>query len=403
MLVSLFFFAHQPDRLRPYDQRRYSGPIPPESLYRHYFDDELNRSVFLKVAERCYYPATRLILELVERFKSSERPFRVAYGLSGTFLDQAERYSPDLLDILRQLVATGCVELTGETYYHSVASLFGGDRVEFREQARMHADRLHTLFGVRASVFRNTECLYDDGIAAAAKHLGWRGIITEGVDWLAERGNPPGFLYESPGKLPVLLRNYRLSDDIGFRFSNQGWQGWPLTVGKFAGRLAESTDPYALIALDYEALGEHIPAETGIFDFLCGLPEAVAKHPNVEFITPTEAVRRLQPEGIVSVPEESTISWADMERDSSAWIGNEMQRLGFEELKLLEELVKATGDSHILDCWRRLLTSDHLYYAATKGHSDAEVHRYFSAYGSPFEAFVRLFTAIEDMRLRAYR
>ena len=264
----------------------------------------------------------------------------------------------------------------------------------------MHSDRLNELFGVRPTVFRNTECMYNDGIAGASAHLGYEGIITEGVDWLASSGFPPGSLYVSPQGLPVLLRNYHLSDDVGFRFSNQGWDGWPLTPEKFAGWLSKSTDQYALIAFDYEALGEHIPSESGIFDFMRGLPFEVGKHTELEFVTPNEAVRRIESAGVVSVNEDATISWADMERDASAWIGNEMQRCCFDELRNLEEQVKAAGEPRQLDCWRRLLTSDHLYYAATKGSSDADVHRYFSAYGSPPEAFVRLFTAIEDLRYR---
>src|SRR5579872_2261665 len=192
-LITLFFFAHQPDRLLPYERRRSTARVPPSALHAHYFDDELNRTVFHKVAEKCYYPATRLLLELVEEFAGREKPFRLAYGLAGTLLDQIERYDPGLLDLFKRMAATGLVEFTGETYYHSLSSLFDAERIEFQEQARMHADRVESLFGRRPTVFRNTECLYNDGIAATIQRMGYEGIITEGVDWLMAGWRSPDF------------------------------------------------------------------------------------------------------------------------------------------------------------------------------------------------------------------
>lgn len=400
-LITLFFFAHQPDRLLPYDRRRAGSAVSPKKLHQHYFDDELNRIVFHKVAEKCYYPATRLLLELVEGFTGREKPFKVSYGLSGTLLDQIERYDSNLLDLFKRLADTGLVEFTGETYYHSLAGLFDHERLEFQEQARMHADRLQSLFGVRPTVFRNTECMYNNGIAATTQHLGYEGIITEGVDWLMENWRSPDFVYRSTSGLPVLLRNYRLSDDLGYRFSNRDWEGWPLRAETFAGWLAQNTDMNVLLALDYEALGEHIWADSGIFDFLRHLPGEVLKHPQLAFATPTEAVRTLPPVGTISVDDYATISWADKERDTSAWLGNEMQQFCYEELKRMESLIKSTNEPHFIDTWRRMLTSDHLYYLASKSMSDGDVHKYFSAYGSLVEAFVRLHTAALDLQHRA--
>jgi alpha-amylase len=400
-LITLFFFAHQPDRLLPYDRRRAGAAVPPKKLHQHYFDDELNRTVFHKVAEKCYYPATRLLLELVEGFADHEKPFRIAYGLSGTLLDQIERYDSNLLDLFKRLAATGLVEFTGETYYHSLAGLFDTERVEFKEQARMHSDRIHALLGVRPTVFRNTECMYNNGIAATVQHLGYEGIITEGVDWLMENWRSPDFVYSSTCGLPVLLRNYRLSDDLGYRFSNRDWEGWPLRAETFASWLSQNTDMNVLLALDYEALGEHIWADSGIFDFLRHMPGEVLKYPQLAFTTPTEAVRSLPPVGTISVDDFATISWADKERDTSAWLGNEMQQFCYEELKRMEPLIKSTKEPHYLDTWRRMLTSDHLYYLASKSMSDADVHQYFSAYGSLVEAFVRLHTAALDLQHRA--
>lgn len=400
-LITLFFFAHQPDRLLPYDRRRERATVSGAELHDHYFDDTLNREVFHKVAGKCYRPATSLLLDLAKRYKNHDKPFRVAFGLSGTLLDQMERYDSSLLDLFKELADTGMAEFTGETYYHSLSSLFDAERTEFKEQAEMHAQKLRDLFGVRPRVFRNTECLFNNGIAATVKSMGYEGIITEGVDWVLEGWKSPDFVYRAPCGLPVLLRNYRLSDDLGYRFTNRDWDGWPLRAETFAGWLAGNTDMHTLLALDYEAIGEHMWADSGIFEFLRYLPGEMEKHAQLEFTTPTEAVRRLPIMGEVSVDDYATISWADMERDTSAWLGNEMQRFCYEELKRLEGPVKASGDPYLLDCWRRMLTSDHLYYMASKSMSDGDVHKYFSAYGSLFEAFLRLHTAILDLRKRA--
>lgn len=396
-LVTFFFFAHQPDRLLPYDRRRDLLQARPGTLFQALFDEELNEQVFRKVADKCYRPATRLLLELVQEHRHDEKPFKVSFGLSGTLLDQMERFGPDVLDVFKSLAATGLVEFTGETYYHSLAGLFDSERLEFRAQADMHSRRIENLFGRRPAVFRNTECLYNNSIATAVQQMGFEAIITEGTDKILEGWRSPDFVYAAPCGLPVLLRNYRLSDDIGYRFSNRDWEGWPLRAEQFAEWLGTNTDMYVLIALDYEALGEHMWADTGIFEFIRALPKALLAHPYVECVTPSEAVRRLPVVGEVSVGDYETISWADQERDTSAWLGNEMQWFCYEELRRMEHDVKATGDPEIVDCWRRLLTSDHLYYMATKSFSDQDVHKYFSAYGSVFEAFVRLQTAITSL------
>jgi alpha-amylase len=294
------------------------------------------------------------------------------------------------------------VELTGETYYHSVAGLFNSGREEFKEQALMHAERIQALFGLRPAIFRNTECMYNDGIAQSVQEAGFDGIMTEGVDWLmAERGRSSDFVYRAPSGIPVLLRNYRLSDDIGYRFSNTGWDAWPLSAETFASWLAEARDMNIFLAMDYEAIGEHIAEETGIFEFLRTLPGAVSKYPQLSFTTPGEAIRALPVAGEIHVDDFRTISWADAERDTSAWLGNEMQQACFDELKAMEGPVKQAAWPELLDTWRRLLTSDHLYYLATKSADDQDVHRYFSAYGSAVEAFVRYYAAIANLARRS--
>lgn len=400
-LVTFFFFAHQPVRLLPYEQRQSGGTLEPEQFFANYFDEPLNREVFHKVAQKCYYPATNTLLELLRQHKDTEKPFRVSFGLSGTFLLQAQRYEPHLLDLFREVADTGCAEFTGETYYHSLSSLYHGDRTEFKEQVSYHRDEIQRLFGQRPTVFRNTECLFNNTVAAYVQELGFEGIITEGVDWLMANWRSPDFVYRAPCGLPVLLRNYQLSDDIGYRFPNRAWEHWPLRAETFASWLAQNTDMNVTLAMDYEALGEHIWADTGIFDFLKAIPDAVKSHPQLSFSTPTHVVRTLPTQGEISVDDFSTISWADKERDTSAWLGSEMQQFAFEEIKRLEAPIRATGNADFLQAWRLMQTSDHLYYLSDKALSDGDVHKYFSAYGSLFEGFVRLHTALMDLQNRA--
>jgi alpha-amylase len=400
-LVTFFFFVHQPQRLRPYEQRQHVDNLPTDQLLDTYFDIELDEQVFRKVASKCYYPATEMMLDLVQKHQNSAKPFRISYGISGTFLEQAQRFDPGLLDLFKRLADTGCVEFTGETYYHSLSSLFDTDRVEFKEQVEIHAQKIERLFGRRPTVFRNTECLFNNGIAGTVQALGFEGMITEGVDWLLANWRSPDFIYRAPCGLPVLLRNYQLSDDIGYRFPNKAWEHWPLQAETFAGWLAGNTDMNVTLAMDYEALGEHIWAETGIFDFMRAIPEAISSFPQLEFSTPTEAVRRLPTMGEVDVNDYATISWADRERDTSAWLGNETQQFAFEEMKRMEAEIKATGDPNVIHAWRLMQTSDHLYYLSDKAMSDGDVHKYFSAYGNLFESFIRLHTALFDLRTLA--
>ncbi len=396
-LVNIFFFAHQPERLRPYALRP-NTPRTPENIHYDLFDEEMNATVFRKVAEKCYYPATRLLLELVNQYRDQEKPFRLSFGLSGTFLDQAQRFEPELLDIFKRLADTGMVEFTAETYYHSLSSLWGDPRADFRRQVEMHVAAIQKHFGQTPTVFRNTECLYNNDIARVVKELGFAGMMTEGIDWILDQWRSPDFLYRSVDGLPVLLRNYRYSDDVGYRFPNKAWEHYPLSAETFGNWMAGDTDEIINLMMDYEALGEHIWAETGIFDFVRHLPEQILKHPLLAFTTPSQAVKTLQPRGTVNVGPFATISWADMERDTSAWLRNEMQQFCFEELREMEDQMIARNDPEFLRAWRLMQTSDHVYYLSDKSLSDGDVHTYFSAYGNLFEGFVRLQTAITDLK-----
>lgn len=399
-LLTLLFFAHQPERLRPWNQRDGSAQT---SLHDYYFDGPVNKQVFEKVAQKCYWPATTRLRDALLRHKDSERPFKFAFALSGTLLDQIRRYDPPLLKVFQEVAATGNCEFTGETYFHSLSGLFDERKEEFAEQTKIHANAIEELFGRRPTFFRNTECLYNNGVAQKVKELGYTGILTEGIERILDGWRSPDYVYQSTTGLPVLLRNYQLADDWGYRFSNKGWDGWPLTAEKFAGWIAQVANPCVTLALDYEALGEHHWEDTGILDFLASLPEEIARHPQIEWATPTETVQRVPSAGTIDVNDYSTVSWADAERDTSAWLVNEMQQVCFEEMKRLEPLIKATDDAAMLDSWRRMLTSDHLYYICDKNLSDGDVHGYFSAYGSIAEAFVHLHTALMDLRQRALR
>jgi alpha-amylase len=400
-LIVPYFFAHQPFRLRAADERRSSETLQPDQLHDFYFDDTRNREIFLQVAARCYIPATNLLLDMIRKTAGDEKPFRVALGLSGTLLMQAQRWAPELLDLWKALADSGQVEFTGESYYQSLAGLFEDGYAEFCAEATQHRDAIQTLFGQTPQVFRATEMLCNNAIAECVQTLGFRGMMTEGVDWLMAGWRSPDFVYASPSGLPILLRNYRLSDDIGYRFADKTWDGYPLTAEKYTGWLARNTDPVVLLALDFEALGEHLAAGTGIFDFLAALPAQAAQYPLLEWATPSEAIARIAPAGQVDIPTYSTISWSHRERDTSAWIGNEMQQFCFEEMKRLEPLLPTNDDSALREAWRLMLTSDQLHAICDKSASGGNVHQYFSAYGTVVESFVRLHTALYDLKRRA--
>ncbi len=401
--VCFYFQVHQPVRAGFFNPQE-SGSVDSSALHDKYFIEPLNRQIFEKVAGKCYYPATRLMLELVDRYKSEKKPFKISYSITGTWLEQCEKYAPDLLDIFRQMSATGCVEFLDETYYHSLSSLYE-DKGEFVEQVREHRQAIKGFLGYTPTFFRNTECIYNNSVARVVSEMGYSGMFTEGIDWILNGWRSPNFVYKSPahsGNLPVLLRNYRLSDDVGYRFSARNFDQWPVTADKYASWLASSTGQSINICMDYETFGEHQWEDTGIFLFLRHLPQEIYRHEHLEFSTPSEVVAKYKPVGDVDVFEFSTISWADMERDVSAWLGNDMQRYCFEEIKHLEKYVKAAGDSHLLKIWRMLQTSDHYYYLCTKYWGDGDVHHYFSHVKDQRKAFFNFLGIISDLKNRVF-
>ena len=385
--VVFYFQVHQPYRLRRYSVFD-SDP--------YYFDEYKNAEICRKVARKCYLPANQMILDLIHRHQGR---FRVSYAITGVTIDQFAAYCPDALDSFRRLAETGCVEFLGETFYHSLAFLYSRD--EFRDQVEAHRAKMREVFGAEPRVFRNTELIYNNDLAHYIESLGYEGILGEGADHVLGYRSP-NYLYRPHGadRIRLLLKNYRLSDDIAFRFSNRQWSEWPLTAEKFTTWVNQvNGNGYAVnLFMDYETLGEHQWEDTGIFEFMQKLPELVLQHQDNNFLTVSEACNTYQPVGTIDVPH--MVSWADVERDLSAWLGNAMQSNALQELYRLEKRVKDHGDPDLLHDWRRLQTSDHFYYMCTKWFADGDVHKYFNPYESPYDSYINFMNVLDNMRWR---
>jgi alpha-amylase len=386
--ICFYFEVHQPYRLRNYGFFDLGNS--------NYFDDEVNERIAHKVADKCYRPATSRLLQMV---RDHGDEFRFTFSVTGTAVEQFRKWTPDVLDLFRALAETGRVEFLAETYYHSLSSLFS--EADFREQVRMHSDLMYSEFGVRPTSFRNTELIFNNHIAYLAEDMGFSAILCEGAERILG-WRSPNFLYNprySP-RIKAFLKNYRLSDDIAFRFSDRGWLEFPLTAEKFAGWLHNVAGNGNVVNLfmDYETFGEHQWEDTGIFQFMEALPRELLKHDDFRFSTITEAARIRETVG--EIDTDQAVSWADMERDLSAWLGNSMQREAAAAIYELEREVKSIGDPQLLEDWRKLQTSDHFYYMSTKFWNDGDVHKYFSPYGTPHEAYVYFMNVLQDMRMR---
>ena len=386
--VCLYFQVHQPWRLKKY---RFFNM----GKDHNYLDDLLNRSIMQKVARQCYLPMNALLLKLIRENKGK---FRCSFSITGIAIEQFRTYAPEVLESFKELAATGCVEFLAETYSHSLASL--ASKEDFTEQVKLHTALIKKEFGVKPTAFRNTELIYSDDIGAAVAEMGFRTMLAEGAKHVLG-WKSPNYVYANAvnQKLRLLLRNYKLSDDIAFRFSNRSWNEWPLTADKYVKWLASDETPGEVINLfmDYETFGEHQWESTGIFAFMEALPEVMLRTPGFAFITPSEAAARFEPVASLDVPH--FMSWADAERDLTAWLGNDMQNDAIESVYRLEKAVKVTGDPGVLRTWRRLQTSDHFYYMSTKWFSDGDVHSYFNPYGTPYDAYINYMNVLADFRL----
>jgi alpha-amylase len=383
--VCFYFQVHQPIRLRHYTVFDDNN---------QYFDDYKNAAICTKVANKCYLPTNRLLLDLIKKYDGR---FKIAYSLTGVLLEQLRQYSPEVLSTFDALAKTGCVEFLAETYYHSLSFLYS--RNEFLEQISKHMETIEHLFGQKPRIFRNTELIYNNDLAALIESTGkFDAIVSEGADHILGYRSP-NFVYRPKGcsKLKLLLKNYALSDDIAFRFSDRNWSQWPLTADKFAQWVsATNGNGYVVnLFMDYETFGEHQWADTGIFDFMRYLPQEILKHPDNDFKTPSEVVRAYKPVGVIDVPH--LISWADIERDVSAWLGNAMQSNAACELYRLEKKVKDSNDENLVSDWRKLQISDHFYYMCTKYFADGDVHKYFNPYDSPYDSYINFMNILNNL------
>jgi alpha-amylase len=387
--VCFYFQVHQPFRLKRYSFFNVGNdPI--------YEDDKKNKEILDKVAEKCYLRTNKKMLELIERFNGK---FKISYSISGMAIEQFERYRPDVLKSFIDLASTGCVEFISETYNHSLSYLFS--KSEFKRQVEKHKEKIQQYFNQTPKIFRNTELIYNNELAMFIEKMGYNGIICEGVDHLLN-GRSPNFLYRPIGtqKIKALLKNYKLSDDIAFRFSDKNWSEFPLTAEKFSNWTHSVAGNGEVINLfmDYETFGEHQWESTGIFDFLEHLPDFILRHPDFDFKTPSEVIASYPVRG--DYDAHNFISWADMERDLSAWLSNSLQNEAMRRIYSLEQQVKEKNDQDLLNVWEKLQTSDHFYYMCTKFWSDGDVHKYFSPYDSPYDAYIYFMNVFSDFENR---
>ena len=375
--ICFYFQVHQPFRIRNYS-------FFDIGKSDHYEDDKKNEEIMHKVADKCYLKTNRKMLELIKRHNGK---FRISYSISGTAMEQFEKYRPDVLQSFIDLANTGCVEFMAETYSHSLSFVYSKN--EFVRQVKKHGEMIKKYFNQTPTIFRNTELIYNNELAVFLAGMGYKGIICEGVDRLLN-GRTPNYLYRPIGAphLKLLLKNHLLSDDIAFRFSDRNWKEFPLTAEKFstwAHSVAGSGETINLF-MDYETFGEHQWESTGIFDFLDRLPDEIFQHPDFDFKTPSEVIAAYPARD--DYDAHNFTSWADTERDLSAWLSNSMQREAIGKIYSLEERIKACGDPDLLNVWERLQTSDHFYYMCTKFWSDGDVHKYFSPFDSPHDAYM---------------
>ncbi len=401
--IVFVFEVHQPHRLRGdyFWNGKVFRRLKKEELFNYYFDHKLDREIFKKACNKCYLPSNQILLELIDKYKHEKRQVKFSFSMSGVFLEQCEMFDRDLIETFRQLVRTGCVELLGQTYFHSIASLYP-EKEEFIEQVKMHQKTIQEILGYTPKVFENTELIYNNAIAKTIEDLGYNGIFTEGVEKILH-DRSPNYVYRPKGcrKIKLLLRNYKLTDDIGFRFSARWWSEWPLTSEKYASWLASTPGQCIIIFPDYETFGEHHWPETGIHEFLRHLPQKILEWPHLNMATPSEVIEKYEPVGEIDVPEhEGVVSWADLARDASSWLGNTMQWAYYTSLRRLEPIVKESGDEDFLKIWRYFQISDHLHYMFTGGGGPGEVHAYFRPFSSPVDAYVTAQAAILDFENR---
>jgi alpha-amylase len=361
-----------------------------------YFDEQKNREVMLKVANKCYLPTNKVILDLINTYKHTDRQFKVAYSITGVALEQFERYAPEVLESFKRLAETGCVEFLSETYYHSLSYLYSKE--EFKSQVELHRKKIKELFNQEPVVFRNTELIFNNEIGNFVEQMGFKAMLAEGADHILN-WRSPNYVYraKTTTTMRLLLKNYKLSDDVAFRFGQKSWESYPLTAEKYAHWLNQHSEHSINLFMDYETFGEHQWEDTGIFNFLRHLPHELYKNHHTKFMFPSE-VANFEP--VAELDMHNFVSWADIERDLSAWVGNNMQNSALAELYALEKTIKELNNKALLEDWRKLTTSDHFYYMCTKYFNDGDVHKYFNPYDTPYESYINFMNILNDIILR---
>lgn len=386
--ICFYFQIHQPNRLKRYRFFDIGND-------HYYYDDFANDDIMSRIAHQSYIPAVESLQRMVEQ---SGGKFRCAISISGVALEQIEMYVPELLDSLKKLVNTGSVEILAETYAHSLSSLADPD--EFANQVKVHDEKVYELFGVHPTVLRNTELIYCDDLAPQIKAMGYKGVITEGAKHILG-WKSPNYVYcaASAPELKMLLKNDKLSDDMTFNFSNTNWSEYPLTADKYIGWIADTPQEEQLFNLfmTMETFGELQNRNSGIFQFLEALPRFAAER-GVEFITPSQAVDLIKPVAELTVP--FPMSWADEARDTSAWLGNQLQKEAFDKLYSVSERVRLCSDRRLKQDWYYLQASDHFFYMSTKHQADGEIHSLYSPYESPYQAFTNYMNVLGDFIVR---
>ncbi len=390
--IVLYMHVHQPFRIRHYTV--FDTAVKHDYFEAAYDDQESNHRILQKVAEKSYLPTNARLLQLL----NDNPQFKLSLSITGTVIEQLELWSPEALQSFKDLCATGRVEIVAETYHHSLAFFYS--RAEFEMQVEMHKLKIQETFGQTPQVFRNTELCYNNDVAYWADRAGYKGVLAEGWDPILD-WRSPNFVYRPTytNQIRLLMKNYKLSDDIAFRFGDQNWEQWPLTADKFTNWL--NSDPNGTnfnLFMDYETFGEHQWEESGIFGFLSHLPQEWLKTEGNTFMTVSEVIDSFEPVDTVDVPE--TITWADTERDLSAWLGNGMQTGSIQALYDLQDRIIGSNDLHLIEDWRKLQTSDHFYYMCTKYFNDGDIHAYFSPYKTPYEAYINFMNAFHDLKFR---
>jgi len=390
-MVSICFYlhVHQPLRINKFS-------IFDIGSEKDYFDEKKNKFYLERICRKSYIPTNKILLDLIKKYN-----FKVSFSITGILMEQLEKYAPHALKSFQDLVNTGNVEIIGETYYHSLAWVYS--REEFKKQVKMQEKKIKEVFNLKPKIFRNTELIYNNEMGKVVESLGYKAALTEGTEKVLG-WRSPCFLYKAKGSnLKLLLKHYKLSDDIAFRFSTPYWKEYPLTADKYSKWIngINGNGEIVNLFMDYETFGEHQWRETGIFEFLKHFPSEVLKHPDNNFILPSEAIKRLKPVGTLDVP--NIISWADLERDLSAWTGNKMQKTAIKEVYSLENDILRTKNKKIIEIWRKLQTADHFYYMCTKWFADGDIHKYFNPYESPYDAFINYMNIINDLKEKIKR